>query len=667
VAIKVLAKGRATSPEAIARFHREMAVVGQLIHPNIVTAYDAGEQAGVHYLVMEYVEGQDLARIVKQRGPLPVGQALQCILQAARGLAYAHEKGIVHRDIKPGNLLLDHKGTVKILDLGLARLGGPLGLGEDLEGERLTQSGQVMGTCDYMAPEQALDTHLADARSDIYSLGCTFYRLVVGRAPYKGDTLMQVLLAHREAAIPSLCSARPDVSPQVDAVFQKMVAKRPEDRYQSMAELAADLEALLGLRGPAGGQIESSDAVLAENLSFLLEAKPASAPLPLRERGRGEEAIRGWPPRKKWISIAAAAAGAAAIVFGILITLRDRQGKVVAKVDAPPGSQVTISPQGDVDVTLPQTSPLPSREKGRVEAEPVVGDTFAKEVAALPPEEQVARVMARLKELNPGVDGQNKHRTEGNDVRELEFSSGDITDLSPVGALKRLRSLVLSPSSPEQRSKLADLSPLAGLPLEKFWCFQNSVADLSPLEGMPLADLGCHYTKVSDLSPLKGMRLKNLNFRQTRVSDLTPLAGMPLEMVHCEGTKVRDLAALRGMPLKSLCAGRTLISDLAPLAGMSTLKQLQFFQTQVADLSPLAGLQLELLWCEETPVKDLAPLEGMPLRDLRCDVALARDPRNRAILLGIKTLQTINEMPAADFWKQPPASDPPEKGTGNRQ
>jgi serine/threonine protein kinase len=239
VAIKLISPEMLEDEGSINRFQQEVQAAARLIHTNIVTAFDANEYDGVHYYVMEHVDGIDLGALIKTHGPLPVAMALDYTLQAARGLAYAHAKGIVHRDIKPSNLLVDRDGTLKILDMGLARIEKPD------DSPHLTTEGQVLGTVDFMAPEQAENTHAVDARADIYSLGCTLYRLLTGEIIYSGETVMRKLMAHRDDPIPSLRQKRSDVPAAVELIWRKMVAKSAEDRQQTMGELIAQLESCL--------------------------------------------------------------------------------------------------------------------------------------------------------------------------------------------------------------------------------------------------------------------------------------------------------------------------------------------------------------------------------------------------------------------------------------
>ncbi len=370
VAVKMIAGAALKSPDAVKRFYREVEAAARLNHPNIVQAYDASEHQGVHYLVMEHVDGKDLAAIVKEKGPLPVAQVVDCILQAARGLQYAHEEGLVHRDIKPANLLVDKKGTVKILDMGLARIGGPA---DEDDKDRLTASGAVMGTCDYMAPEQAFDTHSADDRADIYSLGCTLYRLLAGKSPYSGDTLVQILMAHREAPIPSLRTARADVPEELDGIFQKMVAKCPQDRYQSMTEVVSALEGFnssardewtyaTGITSQSRAEATRLRSSAASGTALAAKQRTADQREETFQRQTGEtgrfrvfaQTLLAAPRRKRTLAttIGLSLLGVVGMVFlAVTIRVRHPDGKETS-VTVPEGSKVTVSEQGDVDVAV---------------------------------------------------------------------------------------------------------------------------------------------------------------------------------------------------------------------------------------------------------------------------------------------------------------------------
>ena len=239
-ALKVLPTKRVNDSSYLARFHREAQAVASLDHPNIVRAYDVDHQADreneIHFLVMEYVEGDSLQELVQKNGTCSFLNAAEYIRQSALGLHAAHEAGMVHRDVKPGNLLVDLNGTVKVLDLGLARFF----TGEE-EGESLTvaHDEKVLGTADYLAPEQALDSHTVDARADIYGLGCTMFFLLTGRPPFIEGTLTQRLMAHQTKTPPTVESLRPDTPATLAAILRTMMAKKAEDRHPT-AKATAD-------------------------------------------------------------------------------------------------------------------------------------------------------------------------------------------------------------------------------------------------------------------------------------------------------------------------------------------------------------------------------------------------------------------------------------------
>jgi serine/threonine protein kinase len=234
VAIKVLPPAFAREAGVVERFQREAQAVAALDHPNIVRAYDFRQENNIYFLVMEYVEGISLQELMATRGRLPLGQAADYIRQAALGLQHAHEAGLIHRDIKPANLLVDQRGLVKVADLGLARQVDP-------NGQSLTEKideGVVMGTADYLAPEQALNVRDIDARVDQYALGATLYALLVGEAPFEAGTVTQKLLWHQMRDPRPVEQIRPEVPRELGAVIRRMMAKRPGDRYVDAAEVA---------------------------------------------------------------------------------------------------------------------------------------------------------------------------------------------------------------------------------------------------------------------------------------------------------------------------------------------------------------------------------------------------------------------------------------------
>ncbi|MCS7158839.1 MAG: serine/threonine-protein kinase, partial [Gemmatales bacterium] len=243
VALKVLPRSRSGESSALERFYREAKAIAALDHPNVVRAYDLDQEGDLHFLVMEYVDGVSLQELVKAHGPFDVARAVHYLYQAAKGLQHAFSVGLIHRDIKPANLLVSRSGVVKLLDLGLARFFLD-------EQDILTRKydEKVLGTADYLAPEQAIDSHVVDIRADIYSLGATFYYVLAGHPPFPEGTVAQKLIWHQTKIPNPISDIRPDVPREVVQLLHAMLAKKPQDRPQTPEDVARALEPLVDLR-----------------------------------------------------------------------------------------------------------------------------------------------------------------------------------------------------------------------------------------------------------------------------------------------------------------------------------------------------------------------------------------------------------------------------------
>lgn len=358
VAVKILREERLAKRDAVRRFYREIQAAAQLSHANIVLVYDANRVNNKLFFVMEYLEGIDLSKLVKQSGPLPVALACEYIRQAALGLQHAFERGLVHRDIKPANLLVTlpprasavaasqpaaeapRGQVVKILDLGLAC--GEWSEASDSSNTHLTQEGMVLGTVDFIAPEQAKDAHHVDIRADLYSLGCTFYYLLTGRPPFPEGTAMEKLLKHQTEEPVAVRMLRPDLPPEVSALIDKLLLKRPEDRYQTPAELAEAVVSALAVVGVSsisrplsegafeGFSLASPALVAGSDAELSLSATPVTpdtvlsagswadlvpTPPTVHSSWSGRRSKGGWKKERIWLAVILAFLFVAGLLF----------------------------------------------------------------------------------------------------------------------------------------------------------------------------------------------------------------------------------------------------------------------------------------------------------------------------------------------------------------
>jgi serine/threonine protein kinase len=340
-ALKVLPTALAEDPGVLARFRVEAEAAATLDHPNVVHLFDFRQEGRIFYIVMEYVDGPNLQQLVTRKGRLPVAVACEYIRQTAMGLQHIHDKGMVHRDVKPANILVDSTGTVKVLDLGLARV-------ERNDGESVTRqfnSGAVLGTADFLAPEQALNLHEVDTRADVYGLGATFYSLLAAHPPFRDGTVAQKLMWHQTRTPRLVNEVRSDVPVELAQLVAAMLAKKPEDRPQTMRDVAEAVipwasqaplpekrspRSLFDLRlgGTRSGPPSTSrmlpgtathDTLTShaqEETAEIGTETPAPVEQPLRDLILGDD-----NPRRKWLLLGGLAAGIAALAVGVIAFL----------------------------------------------------------------------------------------------------------------------------------------------------------------------------------------------------------------------------------------------------------------------------------------------------------------------------------------------------------
>ena len=330
VAIKILYEHYADDPEYLERFRREARAVARLSHPNIVTVIDRGDDDGRQYIVFEHVDGENLKELVQRTGRLPVRRAVELALAVADGLAFAHTRGLVHRDVKPQNVLLSREGDVKVTDFGIAR-------SLDVE-HGVTQTGTVLGTGEYLAPEQASGKSVSPA-TDVYSLGVVLWELLVGDVPFTGENFVAVALRHVNEPPPDLRKLRPDVSPRLAAAVERALAKDPARRFPSMAALAAELHACLA-------EPEGAPPLVEDDAALTLVTRPAPAPARVRPRHASRS-------RRRPVAYAVLALVVAGAAFAAVVLLGGSSHHGGSGAGGSPGAAVrldgvtTYDPQGD--------------------------------------------------------------------------------------------------------------------------------------------------------------------------------------------------------------------------------------------------------------------------------------------------------------------------------
>lgn len=646
VALKVLPSAMANDQNVIRRFQREVQAAAKLSHPNIVTAHDADEVDGTHYLVMEYVPGTNLAELVKQQG-------------------------IIHRDIKPSNMLLDNNGTIKILDMGLARIDE---IDEENPATALTHSGSVMGTVDYMSPEQAQSTHSADNRSDIYSLGCTLYYLLTANSVYGGQTVINRILAHRDQPIPSLSSTNGHVPANVDAVYQKMIAKHPEDRFQSMQAVIDAIEECDLLNPASTISKEPTDLELKK---FLESQKIASSPtivMPAGEIPSGPQdsmptsdflnntlsgtvfqklqSRKNSKGKRGWI-IAGTMLAALLLLAGIVFKVETPAGTVILEVDQAEaaGAVVTVDDQKKITIeTGTGEAPIEVAADEKQHTLKVTKggfETFTRQFTVKSGEKETIKVrlvpLAVADNSEPAMPFPMSDREIVEWVLSVGGSVAINTEHNYLTSMKEFPAkpveyygvnLSAAKFPPQDLQRLANLKPLYGLTLGGESVMEEDFQYLKRVEGVHDLNLDQFLLEGDGLKYLSGFQsLKSIRIYDSTVSGegLSSLGQflnlMTLDLVACtiDSAVMQQIGNQRQLNFLNLSNSHIDDAGLAQLAGLTKLKKLYaHFNPKITDegMKSLSGMkELETLTVGGTGITDaglklLSGLEQLTLLEV---------------------------------------------------
>lgn len=572
VALKLLNLERTEASENLERFRREVKTAASLNHPNIVTAFDADQSGSRLFLVMEFVDGSDLSKLVRIHERLAPRTALEYLIHAARGLEFAHAKGIIHRDVKPANLLLTPDGNVKVLDLGLAKVRAE---SVSLMPTELTNSGALIGTVDFMAPEQASDPRTADERVDIYSLGCTLFYLLTGEVLYGGDSIVQKLLAHRERPAPELSELLRGIPDSINRAYLRMVAKVPDDRYQSMREVREDLEEIrktLGKETTLLPLLKTGESAHASRLSSRSSRRSTEETLIVEESGH----------RPKVGNKADRTRSGTLLGSGLLLTLLVAGGGYwffshSPEVDGDAHTVQPPHPPGTMNIRKP---PPALSSPGDSPPLPTPQETDATRSFAY-------SVLEKMGTVRIDVDGQSRMVTEAKHLPSAPFDIHSVSLDRKVGVddrfieswptLPKLNFVDLTGADIDRSVLNLSKQPM----LKNLFLGETNISDgtLLELTRLPnLALLGLADSQVTDrgLVALKQMNhlvVLGIDGHQLTPESIGHLENLPdLMEIHLIGTEVTDghLSLIERLKLvKTL----TLVKTSTTVSGMDKLRQ----------------------------------------------------------------------------------------------